>query len=133
MKPKTVVVSLPVDNPERSLKFYRDGLDLETPGIDEGIISLEIANLSLFLIQRDEFEKYSRKGNTSAHRSRDSVECILSCALNSKEEVDDILSRAKAAGGVIPNPPEEAPWGYTGYFKDPDGHLWEIVWSKKSQ
>ncbi len=55
MKPKTVVTSLPVHNLEKSLAFYRDGLGIETPGIEEGIIPLEIANLSLFLIEKSEF------------------------------------------------------------------------------
>ncbi|MEX0647441.1 MAG: VOC family protein [Balneolaceae bacterium] len=132
MNPKSVVLSLPVKNPEHSLAFYRDGLGLETSGIEEGIISLEIANLSLFLIEKNEFEKYSKAGNLFAHLPGKAVECILSCALDSKEEVDEILKKAEANGGSIPNPPADEPWGYTGYFRDPDGHLWEIVWSKKS-
>ncbi len=66
MKPKSVVTSLPVLNLEKSLAFYRDGLGIKTPGIEDGIITLEIANLSLFLIEKSEFEKYSKNGNCSS-------------------------------------------------------------------
>lgn len=131
MKPKSVVTSLPVLNLEKSLAFYRDGLGIETPGIEDGIITLEIANLSLFLIEKSEFEKYSENGKASAHFSEESVECILSCAFETKKEVDQILDNVERYGGSIPKPPEVKEWGYTGYFKDPDGHLWEIVWSKR--
>lgn len=132
MKPKTVVTSLAVNDLEKSLAFYRDGLEIETPGIDQGIIALEIANLSLFLIEKSEFEKYSKTGKAQAHISQSSVECILSCAFNTREEIDQILEKVEKYGGTIPNPPKEEDWGYTGYFKDPDGHLWEIVWSKNN-
>lgn len=131
MKPKTVVTSLAVHYLEKSLAFYRDGLGIETPGIDEGMIVLEIANLSLFLIEKNEFEKYSKAGKADVHISNDSAECILSCAFETKEEMDHLLSKVEEFGGSVPNPPEEEEWGYTGYFKDPDGHLWEMVWSKE--
>ncbi len=131
MNPKTVVTSFPVRDLEKSLAFYRDGLGIETPGIEEGMIMLEIANLSLFLIEKSEFETYSKNGNVDAHISQKSVECILSCAFETKEEVDQILNTVEKYGGSVPKPAEEKEWGYTGYFKDPDGHLWEIVWSKR--
>lgn len=131
MKPKTVVTSLAVNHLEKSLMFYQDGVGVETPGIEDGIIALEIANLSLFLIEKNEFEKYSKAGKANAHISHKSTECILSCAFETKEEIDEILSKVVEYGGNIPNSPKEEELGYTGYFKDPDGHLWEIVWSKK--
>lgn len=133
MKPKTVVTSLAVKDLKKSLAFYRNGLGIDTPGMDQGIITLEISNLSLFLIEKAEFEKYSKAGGADAHISQTSVECILSCAFETKEEIDEILGKVEKYGGSIPNPPKEEEWGYTGYFKDPDGHLWEIVWSKRSQ
>lgn len=130
MNPKTVVTSLAVKDLKKSLAFYRNGLDIDTPGIDQSIIALEISNLSLFLIEKPEFEKYSKAGGADAHISKTSVECILSCAFETKEEIDEILKKVEKYGGSIPHPPKEEEWGYTGYFKDPDGHLWEIVWSK---
>lgn len=53
--------------------------------------------------------------------------CIISCAIGSKDEVDEILARAAAAGGSVPLAASEHDGGYMGYFSDPDGHLWELV------
>lgn len=131
MKPKINVISLPVRDLEKSLTFYRDGLGLPTPGINEGIIAVELdGGLSLFLIERDQFASFSTLAQAEPHISHSSVECIFSCAVDSKEEVDTILEGALNTGGSIPSPAKEEAWGYTGYFKDPDGHLWEIVCPK---
>lgn len=47
-----------------------------------------------------------------------------------KDEVDAVLAQAKAAGAEITDEPHDRPWGiYSGYFRDPDGHLWEIIWN----
>ena len=48
----------------------------------------------------------------------------------SRAEVDDVIEQAKAAGAAVIDSPHERPWGiYSGYFHDPDGHLWEIIWN----
>ena len=48
----------------------------------------------------------------------------------SRDEVDAVLAQAKAAGATVTDSPHDRPWGiYSGYFRDPDGHLWEIIWS----
>ena len=45
------------------------------------------------------------------------------------KEVDSLLKQAKAAGAIVTEEPHDRPWGiYSGYFKDPDGHLWEVIW-----
>jgi catechol 2,3-dioxygenase-like lactoylglutathione lyase family enzyme len=50
----------------------------------------------------------------------------------SKEEVDALLAQAEAAGATLTDEPHERPWGiYSGYFRDPDGHLWEIIWNPR--
>ncbi len=51
-------------------------------------------------------------------------------AVASKTEVDALLAKAQAAGATITDRPHQRPWGiYSGYFRDPDGHLWEIIWN----
>jgi uncharacterized glyoxalase superfamily protein PhnB len=51
-------------------------------------------------------------------------------AAGSREEVDALLARAEAAGAALTEKPHDRPWGiYSGYFRDPDGHLWEVVWN----
>jgi uncharacterized glyoxalase superfamily protein PhnB len=48
----------------------------------------------------------------------------------SKNDVDALLAQAEAGGANLAGPPQDRPWGiYSGYFRDPDGHLWEIIWN----
>ncbi len=125
MKPRINIITLAVDDVEKSLTFYRDGLGLPAPwyaGADHVAFELQ-PDLSLVLYPRTEVAKIANQ--TDAVRR--SSECILSHAAASKEEVDTILIRAEAAGGTLPSQPAEEPWGYSGYFKDPDGHLWQIM------
>jgi uncharacterized glyoxalase superfamily protein PhnB len=50
--------------------------------------------------------------------------------VNSKKEVDDVMKQAEKAGANIIKPAQDTFWGgYAGYFQDPDGHLWEVVWN----
>lgn len=50
--------------------------------------------------------------------------------MESREEVDLIMEKAREAGATITVPAQDTFWGgYSGYFQDPDGHLWEIVWN----
>jgi uncharacterized protein len=52
--------------------------------------------------------------------------------VSSKEEVDSVLAQAEAAGATLTEKPHERPWGiYSGYFRDPDGHLWEVIWNPR--
>lgn len=139
MKPRINVITLGVRDLERSLAFYRDGLGLATKGVvgteytDEvtgaagAVVFFELeGGLMLALYPRTELAK-------DAHIIPDrpsSVEFSIAQIVESKDAVDELLERARAAGGVITGNPHERPWGiYSGYFKDPDGHLWEIIWN----
>ncbi len=131
MKPATVVVSLPVVDLERSLRFYRDGLDLETPGIDEYMITFELPNLSLFLIELGEYAAYAERAGLAGPPAPHPGALVVSCAMGSKKEIDDVLARAEQAGGSVP-PATEQDGAYTGYVSDPDGHLWELVFNDRT-
>ncbi|MBD8499559.1 VOC family protein [Paenibacillus arenosi] len=127
MKPKVSIITLAVDNLERALSFYRDGLGLTdiTMGGEHILFQLE-GHLSLVLYLRSEFDNTANQSSSSPRFSSIS----LSHQADSKEEVDSILTEAKAAGGTISAEPMEYDWGYTGHFKDLDGHLWEVVYFK---
>ena len=57
-------------------------------------------------------------------------EFSLGHIVGTREEVDEVVSRAEAAGATVTDRPHDRPWGiYSGYFQDPDGHLWEIIWN----
>lgn len=133
MKPRITVLTLGVDDLERSLKFYRDGLGLPT----EGIIGTEFehgavaffdlqAGVKLAIWNRKDlaYETKVPLGATSA------TELTIGHNVGSKEEVDQVMEEAKKAGATITDPAHEAFWGgYSGHFQDPDGHLWEVVWN----
>lgn len=133
MQPATVIVSLPVSDLDRSLRFYQDGLGLPTPDVDAVGIVFEMPNLSLFLIEYGEYEKYTSRAGITLRNVPTKGACIISCAIGSKDELDDTLARAVAAGGSAPLPAGEHDGSYTGYFSDPDGHLWELVFNARTE
>lgn len=135
MKPRITVITLGVDDLERALRFYRDGLGLETEGIvgeeyEHGsVVFFELAGgLQLALWPRASLAHDAGvvEGPVSP------TEVSLGHNVASRAEVDAVLEEARAAGGVVVQPAGDTFWGgYAGYFKDPDGHLWEVVWNPK--
>jgi len=138
MEPRINVITLAVDDLERALVFYRDGLGLQTNGIiatdlvdqETGaagaivIFKLE-SGLILALYPRSELAKDA----AVPAGPPDSGQFSLGQLVASRAEVDTMLEQAAAAGAVV-TPPHDRPWGiYSGYFRDPDGHLWEIIWN----
>jgi hypothetical protein len=138
MEPRVNVITLAVDDLERALVFYRDGLALETNGVvasdlvDEqtgaagAIVIFELeGGLVLALYPRTELAKDAGLSADPAQSGAFSLGQLVA----SRADVDRILERAAAAGAVV-TPPHDRPWGiYSGYFRDPDGHLWEIIWN----
>jgi uncharacterized protein len=133
MKPRITVITVGVDDLERSLKFYRDGLGLKT----EGIIGKEFEHgaVAFFDLQGGvKLAIWPRK--SLAHDSGlpltapSATELSLGHNVSSKSEVDAVMAQAKSAGAVIVKPAQDTFWGgYAGYFQDPDQHLWEVVWN----
>jgi uncharacterized protein len=133
MKPRITVITLGVDDLERSLKFYRDGLGLPT----EGIIGEEFEHGAVAFFDLQEGLKlaiWNRKD--MAHEAKVSqttpspTEFTLGHNVGSKEEVDEVMEEAQKAGAVITDPAHDTFWGgYSGHFQDLDGHLWEVVWN----
>lgn len=133
MKPRITVITLGVDDLEKSLRFYRDGLGLATDGIvgeefEHGaVVFIKLqAGLQLALWPRRSIAHDSglSLGATSP------TEFTLGHNVASEAEVDSVMSQAELAGAVIVKPAQATFWGgYAGYFQDPDGHLWEVVWN----
>ena len=133
MKPRITVITLGVDDLEASLRFYREGLGFPT----EGIVGAEFEHGAVAFIQLQpglRLALWPRK--SIAHDSglvaspASPTEMTLGHNVASKEEVDSVMESARAAGAVIVKAAHETFWGgYSGYFQDPDGHLWEIVWN----
>ncbi|MFB9278435.1 VOC family protein [Cohnella cellulosilytica] len=133
MKPRVTVLTLGVDDLERALIFYRDGLGFPT----EGIVGTEFEHgavaffdmqegLRLALWKRDDIA-YDTKLNRSAASP---TEFTIGHNVGSRQEVDLVMEQAENAGATITVPAHDTFWGgYSGYFQDPDGHLWEVVWN----
>lgn len=133
MKPRLSVITLCVDDLERSLKFYRDGLGLQT----EGIVGREFEHGAVAFFDLQPGLKLAIWPRASlAHDSGlapgapSPTECSLGHNVSSRAEVDAVMEQAKRAGAAIVKPAQDTFWGgYAGYFQDPDGHLWEVVWN----
>jgi uncharacterized protein len=129
MNIRTIIVCLPIQNLDKTLTFYKNVFGLPDIQVEEGIITLELPNLSLFLLEKDAFESYSKKAGRRAQFPNDNIGTIISCALVSEEDVDTALENAPNYGGTVTNKAafDEKYGGYIGYISDPDGHLWELV------
>lgn len=124
------VVCLPVRDLAAALGFYRAVFAFPDLEVDEGIVTVELPGLSLFLIEENTFESYTRKaGRTTAYPGGTGV--ILSCAVASAKTLDDMLEAVAENGGTVPTPAavDTAMGLYLGYFFDPDGHHWELAHS----
>lgn len=133
MKSRITVITVGVDNLEKSLAFYRDGLGLPT----NGIIGTEFEHGAVAFFDLQAGLKLAIWARTNiAHDAGipsgppSSTELTLGHNVASKEEVDAVMEQAKNAGAVIVKQAQNTFWGgYAGYFEDPDRHLWEIVWN----
>ncbi len=133
MKPRITLVTLGVDDLERSLRFYRDGLGLKTEGIvgqqfEHGAVAFFDlqAGLKLAIWPR---KSIAHDSGIPAGRPN-ATEFTLGHNVASKAEVDAVMKQAKEAGAVIVKPAHDTFWGgYAGYFQDPDQHLWEVAWN----
>jgi uncharacterized protein len=133
MKARISILTIGVDDLEESLKFYREGLGLQTEGIvgkefEHGaVVFFDLrGGLKLALWPRKEIAWDAK----IPLDSRSATEFTIGHLVNSKKEVDEVMEQAQEAGGNIVKPGQDTFWGgYAGYFQDPNGHLWEVVWN----
>lgn len=141
MEPRINIVTLAVADLERALAFYRDGLGLDSSGIIgtefEGddvnpagpVAIFELGGgLFLSLYPRTELAKDASVPVGPARSGEFSIGHMVA----TRDEVDAVLSQARSAGATLTDEPHDRPWGiYSGYFRDLDGHLWEVVWNPR--
>ena len=133
MKPRINLITLGVDDLERALAFYRDGLGWPS----NGIVGTEFEHGAVAFFELSGGLKLALFPRASLARDaevpvgpRSPGEFTLAHNVGSKEEVDAIVARAAAAGAHVTSPPGERFWGgYAGFFQDPDGHVWEVAWN----
>ncbi len=133
MKPRITLITIAVDDLERALRFYRDGLGLPT----DGIVGTEFEHGAVAFFELDAGLKLAVWPRASlAHDSgiplgpASPTDFTLGHVVGSKAEVDAVMEQARVAGARIVKAAQDAFWGgYSGYFADPDGHLWEVAWN----
>lgn len=133
MKPRITVLTLGVADLDRAVAFYRDGLGLPT----EGVIGREFEHgaVAFFDLQPGlKLGLWPRKDLAWDTGLPASAPCPTGFSIGhnvaDKAEVDRVMAQAKQAGGHIVKPAQDTFYGgYAGYFQDPDGNLWEVVWN----
>lgn len=133
MKPRITVLSLGVDDLDRAVVFYRDGLGFRT----QGIVGTEFEHGAVAFFDLDSGVKLAlwRRADFAhdtglAVSAPSATEFSLGHNVRTRAEVDEVMVEAARAGATIVKAAQDTFWGgYAGYFQDPDGHLWEIVWN----
>ena len=131
MKPRITVVTLAVTDLSRAVAFYRDGLGLRT----KGIVGEEFEHGAVAFFELQGGLRLALWPNASlAHDTGLGVGAPTAVSIGhnvaTRDEVDEVMRQAADAGARIVKPARPTFWGgYGGYFQDPDGHLWEIVWN----
>ena len=133
MKPRITILTLGVNDLEKSLAFYRDGLGLAT----EGIVGqeFEYGAVAFFNLQNGLMLALWPRTSIAldsglAIQPPGATGLSIGHNVDSTDEVDDVMAQAARAGAKIVKAAGITFWGgYAGYFQDPDGHLWEIAWN----
>ncbi len=132
MKPHITVLTIGVDDLEQSLAFYRDGLGLPTEGIigrefEHGAVAFFTlgGGLRLAIWARDDIAYDTGLPKTPVSPTS----FTIGHNVGSREEVDAVMAEAARAGARCLKPAQDTFYGgYAGYFQDPNGHIWEVVW-----
>ena len=133
MKPRITLLTLGVDDLERALAFYRDGLGFST----KGIVGTEFEHgaVAFFDLQKGlKLALWPRASLAADHGVAQTppspTELSIGHNVGSRDEVDAVMREAGAAGATIVKPAQPTSWGgYAGCFQDPDGHLWEVAFN----
>lgn len=126
MEPRISVITFGVRDLPRSIDFYtRLGFHRAVREV-EGVAFFQCGCLALSLFPLEDLERDT--GVEADTRYFGGI--AVAHNVRTREEVDAVLEEARAAGAVIAKEAEEAFWGgYSGYFRDPDGYLWEVAWN----
>lgn len=133
MQPRITVITLAVDDLERAVAFYRDGLGFAT----QGIVGQEFENGAVAFFDLEHGLKLALWPRRSlaadsglAVRPASATELSIGHNVASRDEVDQVMAQAAQAGARIVKAAQPTFYGgYAGYFQDPDGHLWEVVFN----
>ncbi|GJQ32371.1 MAG: extradiol dioxygenase [Ignavibacteriaceae bacterium] len=125
--PRKIFVNLPVKDLQRSIDFFTAlGFTFNQQFTDEKATCMVISDdIYAMLLTEERFLNFTNKKIADAFTS---TEVLLSLTCESREEVDELVSKALSAGGSAPNPKQEYDFMYAHGFQDLDGHIWEVFW-----
>ena len=142
MRAKIHFITLAVDDLDRAVAFYRDGLGWPTEGIVGREFHDEVTGadgtIAFFTLEPGLLLGLYERANLAKDASLppgppSSTEFSLGLPAGSRAEVDELLRQVETAGGTVTAPAHMRPFGvYSGYFADPDGHLFEITWDSNA-
>jgi predicted lactoylglutathione lyase len=125
-----IFVNLPVKDLKRSIGFFtRLGYTFDPKFTDDNATCMIISdNIFVMLLVEKFFQTFTPKPICDASQSTEAIVCL---SANSLEALNELVSRAVAAGARTPNPPVDHGFMYQHGFEDLDGHLWELVYMRE--
>ena len=122
-----IFVNLPVKDLSRSVKFFTSlGHTLNPEFTNQQAACIQISDtIWIMLLVEDFFKTFTKKQVADAQTT---TEVLLCLSAGSRDEVDQMVQKAIAAGGTAPNDKQDHGFMYSWGFQDPDGHLWEVAW-----
>jgi hypothetical protein len=125
---KMIFVNLPVTNLAKSTAFYEAVGGTKNPQFSDGTSSCMVLSdtIHAMLLTHDKYRQFTKRPIADAHKTS---AVLIALTVENRSDVDRILDRAAAAGGVAdPNPKQDHGFMYGRSYEDPDGHVWEVIW-----
>ncbi len=125
---RMIFVNLPVSDLEKSIVFYEGIGGTKNPQFSDETAACIVISETIFvmLLTHPKFSSFTSKKIIDAHKD---VQALLALNADTKEAVDEMVNKAKAAGGKLdPTPTQDMGFMYGRSFEDPDGHIWEVFW-----
>jgi predicted lactoylglutathione lyase len=129
---KQIFVNLPVKDLKKSMSFFKSlGFTFNMQFTDEKAACLVIGeNIYAMLLSEPFFKTFTKKEISDATKT---TEVLIAIDAESRQEVDDLVKKAVAAGGSIYRDPDDTGWMYSHSFADPDGHQWEVLYMNEAE
>lgn len=125
-------ISLPVLDPQATFDFYARVFGREACALDAGTASVALPGLAVFFIEREEFNLLLKPTLAEADFATEKYTSMLTCTVATRDDAYGSLKAATEGGGTPCGQAVPYPWGLAAYFKDPDQHLWEVIWRKSA-
>lgn len=120
--------SLPVEDLARTHRFYARVFGAEACTQDADLVTVQAGNMTVFLVPREQFNLMLKPADTEADFQTGKYTAMLSCTVLTRDEAYAALKAAADGGGTPCGQAVPYAWGMAAYFRDPDNHLWEILW-----